>query len=394
MEIIARRVESLSGSIAWVFFALNAKPTSMRRALAERLARHSSVVIVGNSISALRNHAGMPFSQRRRPLDGYEHAWRYQPMHYPERIPIVGKLCKRLNRRKLLLEVEALLPSDTPRIFCYDSPTQHSVVGLLGESLSVYLAIDDRTLTVTGEPIKGELEAEQELLNKVDSVICVSQPLADTLQSRAPRGRTLPIYVLPNGYDERIFNPTLPCDEPEAIRKIPRPRMLVSGHVSERIDWEGIAAASRLRPHWSWVFVGPSDAGITERISGIPGKRGFWHPQIALADVPAWIKHCDACAVPYRLNDFTCASSPLKAIEYLAMGIPVLSTGVPSLGRYGNVIQWVKESDGKSYAQALDACASVETEPARHQARRYAVKADSWETRVSQFKDILFSGNP
>jgi hypothetical protein len=37
-------------------------------------------------------------------------------------------------------------------------------VGRFGEKISVYVAVDDRTVTVTGEPIKGGIEAEKTLL--------------------------------------------------------------------------------------------------------------------------------------------------------------------------------------------------------------------------------------
>jgi glycosyltransferase involved in cell wall biosynthesis len=199
--------------------------------------------------------------------------------------------------------------------------------------------------------------------------------------------------VLQNGYDERVFNSEADYNEPEFLKQVPHPRLLVTGYVSERIDWTGVAKASQLRPQWSWVFVGPAADGLPQKIREVLGTRGICHAQIALAEVPAWIRHSDACAVPYRLNDFTCASSPLKAIEYLAMGTPVLSTRVPSLERYGDVILWVDEGDATSYAQALDNCIGTETESSRFEARRNAVKEDSWKVRVNQFREIVLHEN-
>jgi glycosyltransferase involved in cell wall biosynthesis len=364
----------------------------MRWAVPERLAESEPVVIVRHAFSLLRERAMPPLRERAMPLNGTRGSWSYQPFYYPEKLPVAGRICRYLNHDLLRREINTLLPVDGGRIVCYDSPTQYSLVGRLGEALSLYLAIDDRTLTVTGQPVKGELEAEQKLLGRVNGVICVSAKLTAILQSRTPGRRTLPIHVLPNGYDERVFNPEAEYGEPEFLRHIPRPRLLVTGHVSQRIDWPGIAEASRLRPQWSWVFVGPADTGMPENILGILGKRGFWHPQITVTEVPAWIRHCDACAVPYRLNNFTCASSPLKAIEYLAMGAPVLSTRVPSLEHYGDVILWVDEGHAASYAEALDRCLSVETDASRFEARQQAVKGDSWGARTNQFRAVVFNG--
>jgi glycosyltransferase involved in cell wall biosynthesis len=387
-------MEPSDGQLNWIFFAAYAKPTSMRRAIAERLARTDHVVIVDRPVSVIREKQIPPLQERCVPVADSRNSYHYRPIHYPEGFPVARRVFAALNCHLLKQELDRLLPADGKRIACYDSPTQDNLPKSLGEQTSVYLAIDDRTLTVTGEPIKGELEAEQRLLGKVDGVICISEPLAGILRSRTPRGYVLPIHILPNGYDERLFNTEKECNEPEFLKQVPRPRVLVSGHVSERIDWEGIARASELRPQWSWVVVGPADTGMPKKIMDMLGTRGFYHPQIELTEVPAWILHCDACAVPYRLNAFTNASNPLKAIEYLAMGAPVLSTRIPSLGRFADVIEWLEEGDGTSYASALDRCCTLDGEPSRREARLRAVKEDSWGARVNKFREMVPNANP
>jgi glycosyltransferase involved in cell wall biosynthesis len=296
-----------------------------------------------------------------------------------------------LNRYRLQQEIDQLLPDKTGRVVCYDSPTQHHLPGKLGEETSIYLAIDDRTLTVTGEPINGELEAEKRLLCKVHKIVCVSERLAKVLRSRVPPGRNLPIFVLPNGYDERTFDPRRNDIEPSGLAHVPKPRILVAGHISDRIDWDGIMRTSKLHPQCTWVFVGPADQGLPEKIQRDLGVRGYYHPPIPLTEVPAWIQNCDVCAVPYRLNSFTLASSPLKAIEYLAMGAPVLSTRIPALQSYGDVIQWVDEGCGESYAQGLDKTLAEKTDPGRTNARRLAVSNDSWARKAETFRAMVLN---
>ncbi len=374
---------------SWIFFALNAKPTSMRRAVAERLAEKEPVVIVDCPVSVIRSRSVPSLKFRSKRLPGEALSWHYRPLHYPERLPGIGKIAMALNRRRLQRELEQLVPQGARRIVIYDSPTQDHLVGRLGEDVSVYLAIDDRTVTVWGDPIVGELDAEKRLLAKVDKVICVSEVLAQTLRSRMPEGRVIPVHVLPNGYDERLFDPQKTWGEPAILAGVPKPRILVAGHVSERIDWEGIRGATKARPNWTWVFVGPADPGMKEKIMSKLDGNGFCFPPVQVEEVPAWIQHSDACAVPYRLNDFTRSSSPLKGIEYLAMGAPVLSTRVPSLERYVDSIQWVEEGDGKSYARALDELAANGKDPACIQARCMAVSADSWAVKIGQFREML-----
>ena len=379
---------SFHSPVSWVFFATEAHPSSLRRTVAEWLSEKDSVLIVDRFISGLRQptyfRLGERFNAKTSSLTSYFY------FHTPERIPFVRPVLMSLNRRRVVNEIIALL-GHPPTVVCYSSPTHFHLVGHFEEKVSVYIAWDDQTVTVTGHPIKGELEAEKKLLSKVDLVVCVSEPLAQAIHDRTPNQRRVPVHVLPNGYNARIFDPNRVRPEPTELKPLPRPRLLVAGHISDRIDWEGICEASRMRPEWNWVFLGPPDPGIQERIFHDLGPQGFWHPPVPLEEVPAWIQNCDASVVPYRLNCFTLASSPLKAIEYLAMGVPVLSTRIPALQPYREVIHWVDESCGKSYVLGLDKALEEKTDSGRMKARCMAVSNDSWARKAETFRALVLN---
>jgi UDP-galactopyranose mutase len=366
----------------------------MRRALAYQLAEQFPVVVVTEALSWLRERRRPLLAERTVTRNDLPHFREYTPVHYPERLPMLGYWLKDYGRRLLGTELDSVLApfGPGPRVVCYDSPRQYPLVGNLGEDLSIYLAIDDRTVTIWGEPIAGEQDAERQLLTRVDHVVCVSDPLAAMLRARTPAGHNLRIDVLSNGYDDRLFDPMVPREQPTNLGQAARPRILIAGHVSERIDWDGIATAAALRPTWSWVFVGPADAGMEDRIADIQaetGARMLLYPAIPYEAVPAWIEHCDVCAVPYRLNDFTQASSPLKAIEYLGMGAPVLSTEIQSLLAFGEVIRWVREGDGMSYAAALDVLAEEGRSLEAVERRRSVISRESWRHKAQRFCEML-----
>jgi len=386
--MLEEKHSSFHSAVSWVFFAMKANSSCIRRTVAERLSEKDSVLIIDGFISGLRQPTSFRLGKRFSTQTGSLASYSY--FHTPEPIPFVRPFLTSLNRRRLVNEIKELL-GHPPTVVCYDSPTQFHLVGSFGEKVSVYVAVDDRTVTVTGHPIKGELEAEKRLLSKVDLVVCVSEPLANTIHERIPNQRKIPVHVLPNGYNARVFDPNPQWPEPKNLKPLPRPRLLVAGHISDRIDWEGIREASQMRPECTWVFVGPPDPGIQERIFHDLGSRGFWHPPVPLEEVPAWIQNCDVCAVPYRLNSFTLASSPLKAIEYLAMGAPVLSTRIPALQPYGDVIHWIDESCGKSYVLGLDKALEEKTDSGRRKARCTVVSNDSWTRKAETFKALVLN---
>ena len=377
--------------ISWIFFDVKEHPTGTCLGLAERLAKNETVVIVNRAFSLLRGRRIPPLEERCVYFQDSNSACRYRPLHLPQGIPGLEKLFQSLNIRHLRQEINQLLPHDSMRIACFDVPTQDMLAGRLRESLRVYIAQDDLTVTLSGKEIAGELAAERRLLPKVDLVVCVSETLAGRIKERVPSPDTPPILVLPNGYDEGVFTPHREWKEPEDLGSLRKPRILVAGTLSERIDWEGIARASKLRPHWTWMFVGPGDRESREKLTALLRSQGFYHPAVPMEEVPAWIDHCEVTAIPYRLNSFTAASNPVKAIEYLAMGAPVLSTRVPSLMRFGSLIEWVNEGDGESYARALDRVAEKPSTP-HTKARRHALVAgESRQARFDQFREAVLS---
>ncbi len=183
---------------------------------------------------------------------------------------------------------------------------------------------------------------------------------------------------------------------------VPRPRVLVTGHISERIDWPGIIGALSERPEWSWVLAGPADEGMQDKVAAVTANDNarlgtaklVLLPSVAVEHVPGLIQHCDACAVPYRLNPFTLASSPLKAVEYLAMGAPVRVLESLSLNPYGHVIHWVEPGVGASYAKALDSIRREGRDSELANLRRSTVTGQSTTAKTKAFRAIVLAASP
>jgi len=53
------------------------------------------------------------------------------------------------------------------------------------------------------------------------------------------------------------------------------------------------------------------------------------------ADLPRYAKAFDVALMPFKVNELTLAANPLKVREYLAAGLPVVSTAIPEVERLG-----------------------------------------------------------
>jgi glycosyltransferase involved in cell wall biosynthesis len=57
------------------------------------------------------------------------------------------------------------------------------------------------------------------------------------------------------------------------------------------------------------------------------------------ADLPGYCKEFDVGLVPFKINELTKAVNPIKLREYLAAGLPVVSTPLPEARLLGNLVE-------------------------------------------------------
>jgi glycosyltransferase involved in cell wall biosynthesis len=101
--------------------------------------------------------------------------------------------------------------------------------------------------------------------------------------------------------------------------------------------------------------------------------------------LPAYVQAFDVGLIPYILNDWTRSVDPLKLLEYLASGIPVVTTTIPEVMKYASAIHIGRDTQTfvKAVAQALN-------EPASARADRQAVaRRHTWAKRADRLMEII-----
>jgi teichuronic acid biosynthesis glycosyltransferase TuaH len=147
----------------------------------------------------------------------------------------------------------------------------------------------------------------------------------------AQRWRSLghAVEVLPNGCDTEMFADT-PRVRVAAEVTVPEPRAVVVGQLSARLDLsllEGVARAGR-----SLLLVGPAVDHETERrlaeLTRHPHVQ--WVGRQPFEKLPGFLRAAVVGLTPYADDAFNRASFPLKTLEYLSAGLPVVSTDLPA----------------------------------------------------------------
>lgn len=179
------------------------------------------------------------------------------------------------------------------------------------------------------------LRFEGELLDRADLVFCGGASLHERMRAIHPDS-----HCFPSSVDVAHFRTArggLP--DPADQAAIARPRVGYAGVIDERIDLPLIAAVATARPEVEIVLVGPiakiDPADIPDRENvHLLGMKPY-------ADLPAYLAGWDVGWMPFARNEATRYISPTKTPEYLAAGLPVVSTSIHDVvdpyGRHGLV---------------------------------------------------------
>ncbi len=218
------------------------------------------------------------------------------------------------------------------------------------------------------------VEQEIDLVDQADLVIVSAQALWNKWAVR--NANTL---LARNAADTAHFQrmaqaASLPID-------LPPSRTIVGffgaiGTTDSWFDVELLAFAAAQRPHYFFAIIGTIYDAPIERLSALPNVRLYGHKPYG--DLPACLSRFDVCIIPFKINAVTAATDPVKFYEYIAGGKPVVSTRLPELESYRDVVYL---ADGpEDFTKLLDT-AVAEDNLERIEQRQAVASENSWTAR-------------
>ncbi|MDO9710775.1 glycosyltransferase [Paracraurococcus lichenis] len=290
--------------------------------LLTRAARDHEVVFLEEPV--FRPGTG-PLLELRRVPEGVTVAVPVLPEGLPEQAVIAAQ-------RRLL---DGLLATEggRPLIAWFYTPMALDFAGHLAPDLTVYDCMDELS-AFRGAPPRM-LELERALLSRADLVFTGGRSLYEAKRGRHPR-----VHCFPSSIDAAHFAAArtgLP--DPQDQAALPRPRIGFFGVVDERMDLGLVAALAAARPDWCFSMIGPVVKIHPDTLPRLPNIH--WLGGKDYAALPAYLANWDAGFMPFARNESTRFISPTKTPEFLAAGLPVVSTPILDVVR-----DWGPREDG------------------------------------------------
>ena len=216
--------------------------------------------------------------------------------------------------------VEAI-GADAPAAAVSANPIWNPVLPRLGAGRTAFDAVDDWRGHPVAERAADRINEGYALAASFDARTANSSRLA----SRLAADFGLECTPILNGVDLEAFRTAAPADVPT----LPQGRFAIYvGVVQERVDLDLLAAAAR-GSGIPVVVAGPAEPAAVAQLQNA-GATVLGPVDHSL--VPGLLRRAAVGLVPHHVNEFTTSMDPMKLLEYLAAGLPVVTTPLPGVG--------------------------------------------------------------
>jgi len=162
----------------------------------------------------------------------------------------------------------------------------------------------------------------------------------------------------------------------------PAADVIFFGALDERIDQELFNDIIRARPGLRFLCIGPK-TGAKDRLTPAPNLER--RRPVPFGELPNLLGQCEVTLLPYVQTDLGKRLAPLKALEALTAGLPVVATDIPELRSLPGGVVLGKTLD--DLISGLDRVLGSDIPVPSLD----ILTAHSWENRAERLSEIMIS---
>lgn len=218
-------------------------------------------------------------------------------------------------------------------------------------------------------------ELEKKTVEVSDVVITTGN---EFLREKLKKFGKEPIQV-PNGVEYSIFSSWLNQKENFIIKN----QIVYVGAIAHWFDVDLVKYIADSFEDFEILLIGFTSIDISELLSK---KNVKFLGKLEQKQFAPILWESKAAIIPFKVNDLTKKIDPLKAYEYLASGVPVVSTPVGNVSQLPVYVAESKEDFVSKLKRAID-----EDSLEKREKRTLDAKEYSWENRVDSILNIVES---
>ena len=258
-------------------------------------------------------------------------------------------------------------------------PTWYSAVKYLKESYNSKVVFDVLDEFSGFSNIHKDINCYQDMLISIsDLCIATSRKIFNDLKTK-----TECIKTIPNATEFEYFS-ILP--ENNILSNIKKPVIGYYGAIAEWFDIDLIEYTALKHPEWSLVLIGSTWGSDAEKLK--PYENIYLPGEMPYKELTKYLYWFDVCLIPFKICALILSTNPVKFYEYISSGKPVVSTNLPELEPYKELlyISHTKEEFVENIELALK-----ESDEKIKKRRIETARNNDWKHRVEELENSIIN---
>lgn len=263
-------------------------------------------------------------------------------------------------------------------------PKLYPITKILSHDKLIYYIQDNYIYDAdTGKLIMPDYDINIELIKESSIIFSTSE-----VMYKYARKYNQNTYYMPNGNNYEILS-----SESNALRteldSISKPIIGYLGGIRCWIDFKLVEMMLQNLKNCYVVFLVPLNKNAADDLKILLTYNNFiWIRFKEQWQLPAYLKKFRVGIIPFKINNFMLSVFPNKFFEYMALGIPIVTTALPELKKYSDLIGYSETNE-----EFIDNCKYAVN--GKFDSYRYKyielAKSNTWELRAHDIDHILLN---
>lgn len=264
------------------------------------------------------------------------------------------------------------------RISIIDHPFWFPLSKKLSGNFSIYDCMDYHP--GFGDESAYLVELEEIAMTQSDLLVLTSNDLYERFSTKNKNS-----ILVRNGCEFEFFN-----KKPENIYKSKYEKIVgYYGAISSWFDTEMVISLAKYFPNYEFLLVGSTHG--CEKLNELEKiKNVTLLGEVEYSKLTEYLYSFDVAIMPFKINELTIATNPVKVYEYLSSGVSVVSTKLPEIEFMGDVVYSAISFD--EFVTQINVALEKDTEQILNKRIDFA-KNNDWNERFTQIENKVVEIN-
>lgn len=254
----------------------------------------------------------------------------------------------------------------------------------------IYEYVDDLSDEIAGMKISDEIkESHKRMLKDIENVYVVAT--ADKLykEVRAIRGNEK-LALITNGVEYNHFINLKDKVIPDKLKSIIDKKNKIIGYfgaLANWIDYELVRKISvEFKNEYEIVLIGIDYDGSLKRSGILDEENVHYLGTVNYSELPKYAKFFNISIIPFKINEITESTSPVKLFEYMALGKPIVTTNLPECKKYKSPL--ISKSH-EEFIEYIKKSSELEMSDEYIELLRKEGKNNTWNAKAKDIKKLV-----